>query len=276
MSLGARLLSIDRRVIFLLVAVAVALPIIFDLSIPIYQVTPEVLGVFDKIDALPARAGIMIVFDYEPAATPELDPMAEAILRHCFKKDLRIVTSTLYSSAPGLVERALKTIGDEYGKLPGIDYTFLGYRPGGYAVIQRIVGNIKDAYQEDYYKNATKDLPVLDGLNRMKDFEYLMVLHDDSTVATWVIYGHEPTGIETGSGCTAVMATGSYPFLHSGQVTGIIGGLKGAAEYEKLLDYEGQAHQGMFSQSVVHILIIVLIVLGNVGHYLQSRKGVRV
>ncbi|HNT34046.1 MAG TPA: hypothetical protein PKH07_03520 [bacterium] len=273
MTWDEKLQAIDRRIIFLLVGIAVALPIIFRLPIPIPVVTPEVMGVYERIEALPSNAGVFMVFDYEPATTPELNPMAEALLRHCFQKNLRVVCATLYSSAPGIMESLLKEVGDRYGKKAGIDYTLLGYRAGGYAVILRIVDNLKKGFPRDYYDNLTTEAPVLEGLDRLKDFAYLMCLHDDSTIQTWVTYGYERTGIPMASGCTAVMATGSYPLLHAKQINGILGGLKGAAEYEKCLNYEGVAHQGMFSQSVVHMLIIAMIVLGNVGHFLRHRRN---
>jgi len=272
MSWLEKLMAIDRRIIFLLVALAVALPIIFNWSIPVYEVTPEVLGVFDRIDALEPGAAVLVDFDYEPAATPELDPMSEAILKHCFKKDLRVVCVTLYTSALGIIESNLKRIAEEYDKVQGVDYTSLGYRFGGLNVVLGLVDSIDETFKEDYYGNRTTELKVMKGLNRLEDFEYLMCLHDDSTVSTWVIYGFENTGIPVGSGCTAVMAPGSYPLLNAGQVTGIIGGLKGAAEYEKALGYVGAAHQGMFSQCVVHVLIILFIILANLGHWARHRR----
>ena len=67
-----------------------------------------------------------------------------------------------------------------------------------------------------------------------------------------------------GAGCTAVSATQYYPDLNSGQINGLIGGLKGAAEYEFLRDpnlegTDNQALAGMTAQSVVHVLIILLV-----------------
>jgi hypothetical protein len=56
--------------------------------------------------------------------------------------------------------------------------------------------------------------------------------------------------------------------------------MKGAAEYEHLIvkhgytDEAGTAETGMNSQSMIHILIIVFIILGNVGYFF-SRRGVK-
>ena len=63
-----------------------------------------------------------------------------------------------------------------------------------------------------------------------------------------------------------------YPFLQAEQVTGIVGGLKGAAEYEKLMGYTGKARLGMVAQSSIHVMIIGLILLGNIAFILSKRK----
>jgi len=70
---------------------------------------------------------------------------------------------------------------------------------------------------------------------------------------------------------TAV-APGLYPLLQTGQVNGLIGGLRGAAEYEKLVQFSGKATAGMDAQSATHFLIIVLIGLCNLFYVLTGRE----
>ncbi|MFM8552667.1 MAG: hypothetical protein ACKOCD_10255, partial [Nitrospiraceae bacterium] len=78
-----------------------------------------------------------------------------------------------------------------------------------------------------------------------------------------------------GGGCTGVIAPGLYPLLRSGQINGLIGGLRGAAEYEVLIGQKGRAVAGMDAQSVTHFAIIVLVILCNV-FYLSIRKAKRI
>ena len=56
------------------------------------------------------------------------------------------------------------------------------------------------------------------------------------------------------------------------QLTGIIQGATGAASYEALVGEPGKAHQRMTSQSYVHILIILLIMIGNISYFMLSRR----
>jgi len=69
------------------------------------------------------------------------------------------------------------------------------------------------------------------------------------------------------------MATSFYPFLSSGQMVGLLGGLKGAAEYEMLLKKPGMGQKGMDAQSVSHLVIVLMIVWGNVGYFLKRKSS---
>jgi hypothetical protein len=61
------------------------------------------------------------------------------------------------------------------------------------------------------------------------------------------------------------MAPLAYPYLDSGQLVGMLTGMRGAAEYEQLLGYQDVGSWAMAGQSFAHAFILVLIVLGNVA-----------
>jgi hypothetical protein len=70
------------------------------------------------------------------------------------------------------------------------------------------------------------------------------------------------------------MAPGYYPFLDSGQMQGMLVGAKGAAELEILVDRPAKASRIMNVQSWAHLLIILLIVIGNLGYiFTRGRRG---
>mgnify|MGYP001601542363 FL=1 len=75
-----------------------------------------------------------------------------------------------------------------------------------------------------------------------------------------------------GAGCTGVMATDYYPYLQSGQLLGLVGGLGASSQYEALINQRGTATESMKPQTVVHSLIIMLIIIGNVVYFLSRKK----
>jgi hypothetical protein len=108
-------------------------------------------------------------------------------------------------------------------------------------------------------------MPAVAGVRNYGDIGLVVDLASGGTPDTWVMFAHEPYNVALGIGVTAVMATTYYTYLNSGQVVGMLGGLKGAAEYEEKVGRSGDGKVGMDSQSVAHLLIIALVIIGNIA-----------
>jgi len=266
-----KFLQIDRRWIFLAILIAVLAPFIWPMGLPIV-ITKPVQDLYNAVDAIPPNGEpLFISIDYSPSTVPELDPMALAILRHAFSKDIRVAVLTLDPAGYGLAERALEAVAAEFGKERHKDYVFLGFQPGISAVVLGMGINIRNVFPEDAYGTPLSEIPMMEGIRNYDQIPLLITLSGTAVVEAWVIYAHQPYDAQIGAGVTAVMATDYYPFLDTGQLVGMLGGMRGAAEYETLIDRHDAGVRGMDSQSVIHILIIVLIVVGNVA-YFGSRK----
>lgn len=274
MSVAERMLKIDRRIIFLVIGLCTLLPLLYPVGLPI-KISPEVRGVYDHIESLPERSVFLLSIDFDPASKPELYPQAIALLHHAFRKNLRVVTMTLWVSGTGMADQIVTQVAKEMGKEYGTDYAFLGWSPGGNAVIINMGQDLSSAFPSDYGGRRTKELPVLNGVRSLKDVGYMVSLGAGRPgVEEWYVFGKDKYKFELGGGCTGVMAPGLYPLLRSGQINGLIGGLRGAAEYESLIGQKGQAVAGMDAQSVTHIAIIVLVIICNV-FYLSLRRAAR-
>jgi hypothetical protein len=75
------------------------------------------------------------------------------------------------------------------------------------------------------------------------------------------------------------MATDYYPYLQSGQLFGLLPGIKGAAEYEQLSDVRGDGLRGIPYQTAAHAVVLIFIVLTNVAFFAkrasEKRQGMR-
>ena len=91
----------------------------------------------------------------------------------------------------------------------------------------------------------------------------LIDITGSATVDDWISLVHAPTGVSIGYACTAVMAPEAYPRLDSGQLVGMLTGMRGAAEYEELIGAPGFALTAMAGQSFAHVFILALILLAN-------------
>src|SRR5205823_12436086 len=90
------MVSIDRRIIFLLIALATLLPLLHPFGLPI-KVSPEVRGVYDYIESLPEGSVFLLSLDFDPSFIPELEPQAISLLRHAFCKHLRVIGMTQWA-----------------------------------------------------------------------------------------------------------------------------------------------------------------------------------
>jgi hypothetical protein len=272
------ILNLDRRIIYAIVALCVIVPLLLPMKIPIVP-TPETRGVFDAIEKLPVGSHILIASDFNPSSKPELLPVLHSLLAQCFNKGIKPDLLTLWPDGPGLMQTAIETEAARYNKVSGTDYSFLGFRYGSLALIIGMGSSITGTFGTDFYGKPTANMPIYQDLRKLSQYKYIVDIAAGATVETWLAYASKQEGVPMGVCVTAVSATQYYPYYQAHQLTGIAGGMKGSAEYEKLVGDKygvppGDATKGMAAQSFAHIFIVLSIILGNIC-YFQLKKRER-
>jgi hypothetical protein len=266
-----KLQQIDRRWIYALVWLAVILPFILPVQFPV-SVSPEARAAYEAVEALPDSSVVMLVFDYYPSTMAETEPMAVAAARHFFSKDCRIITlSNIPLGGPSMAENVTRMVAEEYDKEYGVDYVNLGYKYGYVSVLKGMGLSIESIYPTDNSGTPLSELPLMDSVDNYRDVSFIFEIADNATADYWISIVNAGYGVPMAIGMTAVMAPKFYSFLGAGQIVGLLGGMKGAAEYEILIEQEDAAFRGMDIQSLVHFLIILLVIVGNVGFFLSGR-----
>ena len=273
-----RLLDLDRRAAFVVVAVAVVGPFLLPFGLPVRPTAP-VRQAFDAVESLTGSGKPMLLsYDFEPGAEAELGPAARAILAHAFDRGTAVVVVGFMPAGLGLAENDLDTMAARYGRVNGRDYAFLGYNPSVLNSLLMIGKEIRDAFPSDSSGTPLDEIPLMHDLHNYDDFGLVVDLSSSYQPDYFVRYAVGRFGARLVIGATAVLASDYYPYLHAGQSEGLIGGMKGAAEYEQLLVEAGivselaEGGQGMDSQSAAHVAIVALIVLGNLVFVLGGRK----
>jgi hypothetical protein len=272
-----RLMSIDRRIIFVLIALAVIIPLFLDIPAPSYP-TGAVIGVYEAVESVPPGSVILISFEHDPGTDVEIRPMGQAVFKHCLRRGLRFIIMGLWPQGPELAENALEEVlalpeFAEQEVIYGEDYAILGYVAGGAIVLQAMGSSIRTTFPQDKDGTPIDELPILDGITNFKNIALVIDLSSgDPGMPSWVMYGHDRFGVRLAGGCTAVSAPGFYPYLQRGQIEGLMGGLKGAAEYEALIESPGSASQLMLPQTIAHIVIVVFIIIGNIAYFASRRR----
>lgn len=266
-----KLTAIDRRYLFIIIALVVVIPLIFKPQFPIVPKEP-VIDAYRAVDSLQAGDNVMISIDYDAASMPELQPFLEALLRHCFRKELNPVMLVQWQLGAPLGTRAMEKIAAEFDVEYGVDYINLGYRPGYTAQIVGIGKEIRDYFITDYKGDPIDSFPVMNDIHNYDDIDILVGLEAGATGNIWVQYAGARYNQRIILALTAVSAPDAYFFYQSGQIEGLVGGMKGSADYETLIDHPDVAVAGMAAQSFVHILIIIFIILGNIAYFVEKRN----
>ncbi|OGP79328.1 MAG: hypothetical protein A2V86_04305 [Deltaproteobacteria bacterium RBG_16_49_23] len=261
-----------RQYIYLLILAALTIPLFLPLGLK-HQVTDEVEKFYQTIEDLPPGSTVMVSFDFEASTIAETKPLAQAVLRHLFSRRISVVSLSMLAEGTGLGHSFLKEVADEFGRKYGADYVFLGFRPQYQATILGLGEDFAKVFPQDYLRNNLSDLSLTQKVRNYEGISLIISVADGDLPQYWVDYAQTRFQKPVAAAVTAVMATSYYPYLSSGQFSGLVGGLKGAAEYETLLGKAGLGSKGMEAQSLGHLMIIALIIIGNLAH-LRTRKKI--
>ena len=258
-----RLMNIDRRIVFILVALAVIIPTLLPVNLPV-SVSEPTQKLYDYIDTLPAESTIMLAFDYGPASLAELNPMAKALLKQCFAKKIRVIGITLLPDGAAMGDTLLQEISAETGAVNGEDYAFLGYRPGNDLVILGMGIDIASVFETDYSGKPLADIPMMENVTNYDQISLLIDLASGSSTEEWITFANVRYN--------GVIISQMYPYLQTGQLIGLISGILGAAEYENLIDAPAKGMLWINIESFVHLLIVALVIIGNIAFFIQRRE----
>ena len=296
--------NLDRRWVFLLMGLAVAVPILVPTPFP-EKATPLVRDVFNAIDDLPEGSRVLLAYDFDPASEGELAPMATMFIRHCAEKKHKMYFMALWPVGEQMIVDNIKRVihADFPHLVYGEDYVNLGYKAGNQGVIKAVVSDLRKMYTTDANGTPLEEIPMMTDPSRGLNITNIQQMDLMCNVSAgypgtkeWVQYAATPypDDIKIVAGCTGVQAPLLYPYI-PGQLKGLLAAIKGASEYESLVlekygdniteegedgeqvipgrYLEGQRRMG--PQLIAHLLMVGLILAGNVIFFLQRRQGAR-
>jgi len=237
-----KLISIEKKYLYLIMFIVVIIPFLLKMT---YKptVSPEVRNIYDEIENIyqynlsntEQPMGLLVTFDYSPSTNAELDPMTMSVLRHAFLRKVPVVTWTGFIDSIDLARRVTAYIAKEFGAVYGEDFVFMGYPYPINAAVIAFGTDIRAFLVKDYYGNLSTELPLLNKINNYKQIGLIVTVSGTSYPRFWVTYANTLYGKKIATGITAVSAAEFYPFLQTKQMIGMMGGLRGAAEYEELV-----------------------------------------
>ncbi|MCP4674735.1 MAG: hypothetical protein GY854_04315 [Deltaproteobacteria bacterium] len=280
-NLLVKMSEIDRRYIFVTMAVVVILPFFSPIQ---FKVKPseETLRFDRALDvAIASRKPIMVGVDYGPQTMAELEPILLAVMHKLFHKGKKVVFLTFNPETTALMHRYLPEMEKQYGLVYGEDYVFLGVAAAYHTAIYALGSSIEEYFHEDDRGTPIGDIPLMKDVKKYADVSAVFSIASNNIPHHWVTWGVAPYGFDFLMASTATQAPEYFPFIQTGQVKGIIAGGRAGAEYEWMmvsqgvLSEPGGSTRGLGSQSLALLAIVIFIILGNIGYFASRLQGGR-
>ncbi|MCX6034820.1 MAG: hypothetical protein NTV38_07575, partial [Chloroflexi bacterium] len=278
-----------------LLILAVGLPL--STRIPVTQASklqpPEMVKAFTLIGSLPSNAPVLVVFDYDPALSGEMEAAAAPLMDHLLLQGPRLVLVSTSPTGPALAERFLHDTSASplvagHNFQAGQQYVNLGYLAGGPSGVQYFAIFPAEAAPFTLDGQQAWQLPPLQGIQELSDFAAIIVLTDNADSGrVWI----EQTGSTIGNTPMLMVISAQaepmiLPYYDSGQIKGLVTGLAGGEAYGQAFVHPdvqtglAQRYWNSFSAGtlVAEILIIVgalwSAITGWRAHRDKSGEGV--
>ncbi len=187
-------------------------------------------------------------------------------------KNLRVYVLTLHPAGTVLALDVYNKMVKEMKAKERKEVVFVGYFPSAVATILGIGEDIRNVFKADYFGVPFDSISAFERVKNYEDIKLVVSISGAAYPEIWMTYANGRYGANVVAGVTAVMAAQLYPYYRSKQLIGILGGMRGAAEYEKLLNAQDLATKGMNSISLANFVMVLFVIIGNIAYFMQRRK----
>jgi hypothetical protein len=264
-----------RWIIAAVLLIVVGLTVISGLDLGMVGVVyPKETGaLLTSISELPPNAPVLVVFDYQPALSGELEAAAAPVMNDLLLKGARITILSTTPTGPALAERFMHNTQGQHNYQAGQQYVNLGYLAGGPAgVLDFATEPLVAAPFTVSGENAWALLP-LQNIQNLSDFSLVLILTDDADVGrVWI----EQAGPELGAAPMAMVISAQAepmirPYYDSGQIKGLVTGLAGGYAYGSA----GPAKAYWNAYGMGMLAAEIMIMVGAVWSAISALRGRR-
>jgi hypothetical protein len=230
----------------------------------------------EVVETTPITKPVLLVFDYGPSYSPEMDAVAGALIEDLFARGQTMVTLSTQPLGPMLADRMLRRVGKIHDAVNGVDYLHLGFLSGGPAALQLLASSPLNVLTqgfnlpEEFQGDTVWDSSILSNINQLSDFAMVAVISSGTENAQiWTEQVQPQMGTTP---MVMVLSTGIEPIIRpyyeseEPQISGILSGLPSAMIYEERVNgIQADATQ-RWNGFGLAIVMTVLILLGGAGY----------
>ena len=226
---------------------------------------PELIAAREVLFGLAPNSAVLLVFDYEPAFSGELEVTAAPLVDNLMITGVRLAMVSTSPTGPALAEHFLKTTQSQHNYQSGTQYTNLGYLSGGASGILSFSSNPSQTLPQAVDGSSPWQTPFLQDIQNLADFSAVIVLTDNAdTARIWVeqagnILGQTPLLMAISSQVEPMIR----PYYDSKQIKGLVTGLAGGKAYEQTMLSTGLGQQYWDSYSSGLFIAELIILFGS-------------
>ncbi|MGE5264598.1 MAG: zinc-ribbon domain-containing protein [Acidobacteriota bacterium] len=275
---GRRALAI-RPFIYLLLTLAVIVPLLLPFSLarsmlPIRRTPAE--GFYELLQGLPSSSTVLVAFDYDASMAGEMDLQANAIVRDLIRRRIKIIAVSTLELGPQIAQRILDTAAAGVPNYRyGSDFVNAGYLAGHEAGLSQLATSGLSANSVDFVqKQKLGSLPITANIKSMRNVALVVELAgSEDSLKMWMEQVQPRGGAHIAAGVSAGVEPKAQAYYDAKQIDAVLSGLVGAAQYEILSNQPGLAVTSVDAQSAAHVVLVLIIVLGNIAYWVSRARG---
>ena len=258
------LANIDRKYIYILLVIVISVPIFRPMKLPVV-ITPQETTLYDVIRKMPKDKIAIVCVDYGVGTDGENGPQTKSIIRALFQHNKPFVVMAWGPEGVTLGEGYAKAVAKQMHKKYGVDWCSWGMCIDAGNFMMGMAKDVKKMVRKDTYGTPIGKVPMMRNVKDINDIGLVTVSTGGWGVYGWIQLIGSVYGTPIGYAPTAVMVPEGYNPLDAKQICGMLPGMAGAAAFEKMNHVLEKGTVGTDALSTSHILIIILIILGNIG-----------
>lgn len=310
-SAGEMLQALPRPFLYLLLILASTIPLFFKLSLP-NKPADYAMDLYASVMKIPEGSTVLVSTEWTNGTRAESAGEFEAVLRMLMHRNIKFVIFSIGDpQAPPVAKDEIRLLNEER-KAKGEriyerwnDWIEIGYFANAEGTAEALSASVKNAFagkkdlnpkgdQEDIFNS-----PVLKHVSTLKDIPVFFEITASSTSTIYI--QRISNKVHLALLCTGVMGPEAVPYYSSGQLCGLIAGLKGVVDLETLMvdglnapgedgkvvipwtkssevipgfmdpKFRGKGVQYYPALHAAMILLILAIIAGNLGMFLSKR-----
>lgn len=304
--------GLPRPFLYFLLVLATAIPLFFDITVP-NKPSDAAIDLYAATMKIPEGSTVLVSTEWTNGTRAESAGEFEAVMRMLMQRKCKFVIFSIGDpQAPPVAKEEIRILNEErvanhekpYERWN--DWIEIGYFANAEGTANAIGASVRNAFAGKKDINAqgeNQDIfqsPVMQHVNTLKDIPVFFEITASSTSTVYIqrISSKVPIALL----CTGVMGPEAVPYYSSGQVVGLVAGLKGVVDLEALMaqgintkdadgkvkiastktseeipgfmdpKFKGKGAQYYPALHVAMFLLILAIVAGNVGMFMSKRS----